>query len=161
MDGCEEFAAALEAIVSPAYFVDGDAVVVAANAAGRASLARDGARAAALLRRAVRPQRSAEQPDCKIIRVGGPGRSPHYLVVEASLDRFAERDARVVAASARWKLTKRQAEVLALVAEGLSIRAMAAQLGCAEKTVETHLTTMLEKAQVETRAELAARVWMV
>jgi DNA-binding NarL/FixJ family response regulator len=49
--------------------------------------------------------------------------------------------------------------VLALVVEGLPTRTMAAVLGVSERCVEAHLTAIFEKAQVETRAELAAAVW--
>jgi DNA-binding CsgD family transcriptional regulator len=66
---------------------------------------------------------------------------------------------RAARAAARWSLTRRQSEVLALVVEGLPTRTMAAVLGVSERAVEAHLTAIFEKAQVETRAELASTVW--
>jgi DNA-binding NarL/FixJ family response regulator len=65
----------------------------------------------------------------------------------------------VALAADRWSLTTRQAQVLALLTEGLMTRHIAAQLGISERTVEAHLAVMFEKAQVESRAELVARVW--
>jgi DNA-binding CsgD family transcriptional regulator len=57
------------------------------------------------------------------------------------------------------RLTLRQAEVLAHVAVGMSNRAIAAALGCAEKTVEVHLTTILARVRRPNRAALAAWFW--
>jgi DNA-binding NarL/FixJ family response regulator len=65
----------------------------------------------------------------------------------------------VALAAARWSLTARQAQVLTLLAEGLMTRHIAAELGISERTVGAHLGVMFEKAQVESRAELVARVW--
>ena len=65
----------------------------------------------------------------------------------------------VAVAAARWSLTARQREVLALLTEGLATRHIAAELGISERTVGAHLAVMFEKAQVESRAELVARVW--
>jgi DNA-binding NarL/FixJ family response regulator len=62
----------------------------------------------------------------------------------------------VALAADRWSLTTRQAQLLT---EGLMTRHIAAQLGISERTVEAHLAVMFEKAQVESRAELVARVW--
>ena len=65
----------------------------------------------------------------------------------------------VVVARLRWHLTPRQTQVLAHLALGRSNRALAAALGCAESTVELHVTALLEKAQCESRAHLVARLW--
>ena len=67
--------------------------------------------------------------------------------------------AQVAKATARWAFTARQAQVLMLLMEGVTTRAIAAALGVAARTVELHLTGMFEKAQVENRAELVAAVW--
>jgi DNA-binding CsgD family transcriptional regulator len=56
-------------------------------------------------------------------------------------------------------LTRRQGQILALVVEGRSNRAIAALLGVGERTVEAHLTAIYERAQVEGRSQLVARLW--
>ncbi len=67
--------------------------------------------------------------------------------------------AHVSRASKRWNLTARQREVLAELAEGLPNRTVAAVLGVSERTVEVHVTAVLEKAGVESRAALIAAVY--
>jgi len=68
-------------------------------------------------------------------------------------------EARAAQAEARWGLTRRQGQILALVVEGRSNRAIAALLGVGERTVEAHLTAIYERAQVEGRSQLVARLW--
>jgi DNA-binding NarL/FixJ family response regulator len=55
-----------------------------------------------------------------------------------------------------WELTPRQTEVLALLSEGFSNKTIAARLGCAERTVEAHLTAIFEKSGFKGRSELLA-----
>jgi len=54
-------------------------------------------------------------------------------------------------------LTKRQTQILALLCQGLSNRAMAIQLQIKERTVEFHITNLLARLGVPSRA--AAIVW--
>jgi DNA-binding CsgD family transcriptional regulator len=77
----------------------------------------------------------------------------------AILQRRGDPGPLVAAARARWQLTPRQAQVLHLVGQGLSNRAVAAALSCAESTVELHVTALLGKSQCEGRAQLVARLW--
>jgi DNA-binding NarL/FixJ family response regulator len=65
--------------------------------------------------------------------------------------------ARVLAT--RWGLTKRQTEVLELLAHGSGNKDIAALLGCAEVTVEFHVTALLKKAGAVGRAGMIARFW--
>lgn len=52
------------------------------------------------------------------------------------------------------QLTEREAEVLRLLASGLSsTRALARRLGCAERTVKFHVGNVLDKLRVRSRAE--------
>ena len=53
------------------------------------------------------------------------------------------------------ELTRRETEVLALVAQGLSNRTIAARLGIAERTVKTHVANLFEKFRVKSRVQLA------
>jgi non-specific serine/threonine protein kinase len=56
-------------------------------------------------------------------------------------------------------LTRREQEVAALVARGLTNRQAAEQLMLATRTIETHLEHIFDKLGVQTRAEVAA--WAV
>jgi DNA-binding NarL/FixJ family response regulator len=55
-----------------------------------------------------------------------------------------------------WELTPRQTEVLSLLSEGFSNKTIAARLGCAERTVEAHLTAIFDKSGFKGRTELLA-----
>jgi DNA-binding CsgD family transcriptional regulator len=64
------------------------------------------------------------------------------------------------AAAARLlELTPRQSEVFAPLVRGLSNKEISAVIGCAEKTVELHVTQILQKARVQGRTQLIARFW--
>ena len=58
----------------------------------------------------------------------------------------------------RARLTKRQGEIMDLVAEGLSNRDVAVQLGLSEGTVKLHVSTILKRLGADNRTE-AARMW--
>jgi DNA-binding NarL/FixJ family response regulator len=66
---------------------------------------------------------------------------------------------RATRAADSWTLTRRQAEVLAILARGHSNHEIAAALGCAVSTVEFHVTALLTKSRSRSRAELVARFW--
>jgi len=52
-------------------------------------------------------------------------------------------------------LTRRETDILRLVAEGLGNKQIARRLGVAVTTVRTHLSSVYEKLRVESRVELA------
>jgi DNA-binding NarL/FixJ family response regulator len=58
-----------------------------------------------------------------------------------------------------WKLTPRQAEVLALVVAGRTNKEIANELACAENTVELHVTRLLRKTSTSSRTHLIAHFW--
>lgn len=58
----------------------------------------------------------------------------------------------------RPKLTPRQRDVLEHVVRGMANKEIAVKLGCAENTIEFHLTAIFRKFAVASRAELIARV---
>jgi DNA-binding CsgD family transcriptional regulator len=145
--------AALDAIPSCAFVVSATGAVREANTAGRAWLAADPSRYAVV--RAAASGRG-DPALFTVTHVDGGGNGPQRLLVHRGRH---DSGPRVMAAASRWGFTRRQTELLALLVDGLSNRVVAATLAISERTVETHLTAMFEKAQVEGRAELVAGVW--
>jgi len=68
-------------------------------------------------------------------------------------------EARLDPATSAWKLTPRQTDVLRLVARGDANKDIAAALGCAENTIELHVTGLLRRVGVSSRTQLVARFW--
>lgn len=56
-------------------------------------------------------------------------------------------------------LSEREGEVLELVARGLSNREVAGHLGIAEKTVKSHMTSVMSKLGVSSRTQAALYAW--
>jgi DNA-binding NarL/FixJ family response regulator len=65
----------------------------------------------------------------------------------------------LASASIRWELSARETEVLRHLAEGDANKDIAAKLSCALRTVEAHVTSILQKAHCESRAQVVARFW--
>ena len=68
-------------------------------------------------------------------------------------------EGRLAAAVQAWKLTPRQAEVFEQLVQGLSNKEIATAFGCAENTVELHVTQILRKSGTPGRNQLIARFW--
>lgn len=68
-------------------------------------------------------------------------------------------EARLKAVQLGMALTTRQWQVLGCVIEGASNKEIAEQLGCAENTIELHVTKLLQKAGVASRTRLIAQFW--
>jgi two-component system nitrate/nitrite response regulator NarL len=66
--------------------------------------------------------------------------------------------AEVPEATEEGRLTRREAEVLGLIAEGLSNKVIAKRLSIQEQTVKNHVHNILIKLGVHRRAEAAARM---
>lgn len=145
--------AALEALGQPAYVLSAMGKVVYANTAGRTLAARSSQQ----LIDAVRAHARGESPPSgtTVTMLQVRGLCPHYLVVDRRVE--AHTSARVCLKAARWELTGREAEVLEHIIQGASNKVIAARLGCAERTVEVHVTHVLSKAGVESRSALIAR----
>jgi|KBSMisStandDraft_5_1062788.scaffolds.fasta_scaffold122030_3 DNA-binding CsgD family transcriptional regulator len=148
---------ALNALDAPAFVVDLGGEVLHANTNAQVLLDRDGARVALSLSQAIAgaprdsvwdlmPLRGSEQPRgfLAILRS-----ARHQVVVFDDLLRGASR---------RWHLTARQTEVLRWVAQGLTNVSVAETLGISERTVEFHLKIIFDKAGVDNRATLIAKV---
>jgi DNA-binding CsgD family transcriptional regulator/PAS domain-containing protein len=145
--------AALEALGQPAYVVSAKGRVAYANSAGKARLEQVAQSLAEAVRRHA--QGEANPPGTAITSLQVRGLSPHFLVVDRSVE--AQVSSRVHMLAARWGLTGREAEVLEHIIQGTSNKVIATRLGCAERTVEVHVTHVLSKADVESRSALIAK----
>ena len=59
-----------------------------------------------------------------------------------------------------WGLTKKQSQVIAELVLGKANKEIAATLGCAEVTVEYHLTAIRRKMGLDGRTALISRFWI-
>lgn len=145
--------AALEALGQPAYVLTSKGQAVYANTAGRARAERTPLHLAEAVQRYA--QGEPPPPGTAVTPLQVRGLAPHYLVVDRSAE--AQASSRVHLLARRWGLTAREAEVLELIVQGTSNKAISARLGCAERTVEVHVTHVLSKAEVESRSALIAK----
>ncbi len=74
-------------------------------------------------------------------------------------DHADERDPRLAQAIGMWKLTPRQADVLRHLVRGDSDDAIASALACSPAVVEQHVSQMLRRVGVASRAQLLAAFW--
>lgn len=143
--------AALEQIGAAAFLVDGAGRIRHANAVGRAIAD------AAPLGEEIRSCLRGEPSGYAATHVEAQGLPPHRLLVRRRAP--ADPAPRLEGALVRWELTPRQRDVLALVVQGLPNKTISDTLRCAASTVELHVSALLKKAGVESRAELVARFW--
>ncbi len=145
--------AALEALGQPAYITTAMGQVVHANSLGRARAEQSTRHLTEMVGRYTRGE--AEPPDASVRPLRVPGLATHYLVVDQNVD--ARNGARVHQLAERWGLTVRETEVLEHIIQGATNKAISARLGCAERTVEVHVTHVLSKARAESRSALIAK----
>ncbi|CAM3642586.1 LuxR family transcriptional regulator [Corallococcus soli] len=146
--------AALEVLGRPAWVVTFSGRVMHTNKAGRARLEQDVQGVTAQVRDCIR-----SPPGTGPLFSSGPlrttGLPDHYLVLDPGPP--TEPASKLPVLAQRWGLTAREAQVLEHVVQGETNRAIALHLGCAERTVEVHVTHLLNKAQVESRSALISR----
>lgn len=150
---------ALGAIEVPAIVVDLGGTVLHANRNARALLARDRRGVAQSLVQAIAGGPAVLAWSLTPLR--GRERRHGFLAILRAPARKAPVAGSHAAAVQRWHLTPRQAEVLDLVACGFTNALIADELGIGEGTVEFHVTAIFDKAGVESRAMLIARVHML
>lgn len=152
------FHVALEMLGAPAFVIATSGAIHEANSAARALLATSGSEVRAALRDAVAWR-------CNVLRfeltpLREPGAADYLAVLrpaapETDDARIAHR---VALAGARWQLTPRQREVLALLVTGASNGLIAQTLDIAERTVEFHVTALCNRVGADSRAKLTALV---
>jgi DNA-binding CsgD family transcriptional regulator len=149
--------AALDAIGRVAFIVAENGRILEANAAARALLEKDSTTTREQILAAVTAR--GDHPRWLVTRARADGQRDEVLVLERSRTGDERTSTRVAEAATRWSLTRRQQDILAKVAEGNANQSIAAMLGLSERTVEVHVTALLDKAQVECRSELVAKVY--
>jgi DNA-binding NarL/FixJ family response regulator len=82
-------------------------------------------------------------------------REDHERMAHRRLAEMARRASK--AAKAASILTRRERQVLELIAEGLTTRQMASRLQLSERTVETHIANLYGKLDVRTRVQAVHR----
>jgi DNA-binding NarL/FixJ family response regulator len=150
---------ALSAIDAPAIVVDLGGTILHANSNALTLMAGNRRGVAQSLERAIAgvptdlaweltPLRGVERRHGFLAILRGPAREPR--VIES-----------LAAAVRCWHLTPRQAQVLDLIARGFTNALIADELRIGEGTVEFHLSAIFDKAGVESRSMLIARVHML
>ncbi len=132
------------------FVVDPSGTVVIADEAGHDELEAHGEELRVQLLAAIRGDRRFF--DVHVAH----GREQLYLVVAKSGDDPVKQ--RVLRAASAWKLTPRQREVLVAVVQGHSNVRIAYELEVVERTVEAHVTAILDRARCMSRAELITTV---
>ena len=146
-------AAVLEEIPSAAFVLWADGRIACDNRAGHSAreLAPDS------IDSGLRESLGGRSEAYRVTPILAPGAPRHFLAVQAGGG--VDPGPRVAGAAARFGLTPRQAQVLGLLALGRSNKAIGSELGCAESTVEIHVTALLGKSGCGSRLELLSRVW--
>jgi two-component system, NarL family, response regulator len=89
-----------------------------------------------------------------VSRTAGPDELRKAVVAAAAQERFV--DAGVPPKGSRGAITKRQREILQLLADGESTTVAARQLGLSEETVKTHIKSTLSRLEAKNRSHAVA-----
>jgi DNA-binding CsgD family transcriptional regulator len=147
------FEAALEALRTAAFVVGPSGAIEMANSVGLALLERGRKDVLDSISESARLRSDAGA--FSINRVTAPGWPVYLLAIRKESPQLAER---VLLVQQRWGLSVRQARVLELVASGVSNKEIALTLGCAEVTIENHLTELFRRSGARSRAGLVGRL---
>lgn len=96
-----------------------------------------------------------EEDDCWIVHLFRD--ITHQRRVEELVDLLTQREGFGVGSAASQPLTRREREVLALLAQGLDTHAIARALFLSTATVRNHVQNLMRKLGAHTRAEAVAR----
>jgi DNA-binding CsgD family transcriptional regulator len=154
--GRHAFEAALDAYPGEAYVVRGDGRIQFANALAAQRLVGGlCARTRELAEVAARYPAAPDGFEVHPLR-SGTAAGRHFLVIRRDAPDLA---ARIVERARAWKLSARQTEVLRCLAMGDANKEIATRLGGSLRTIEQHVAAILERAKVDTRLRLVARIW--
>ena len=144
---------ALEAMEQPAFLVRGPLRVELANGAGLKLLKTSRRSVLALIERALRD----ETDEWSVHRFADVGVPQLALVSQRPAGATFER--RVEQARHSWMLSAAHVSVLRFLVRGFSNKEIASALKRAPGTIELHVSAILKKANVDSRARLQARFW--
>ncbi|MDQ3264580.1 MAG: helix-turn-helix transcriptional regulator [Myxococcota bacterium] len=144
-------ASALELLPFPAMVFNGESQVMMANSLASALLQDTQAEAHPRIARALQLGSDGPWTATPLGDSGLPG--PCLMTAPGAIPTAEDR---IKAAAVRWRLSRRQREVLGLLAKGRSNKEIALALGCAVSTVEIHVSAVLQKSGVGRRAQLIA-----
>lgn len=156
-----ELCTAVDAIGAPVLIVGTRGEVLHANSIGRALFEANPRGIAQLFARSVAGH--SNDGGWEFIPLSGHNGSRRFLAILNSLPRgtapvSSAPEGSTQVARARWKLTIRQGQVLDLVARGLTNACIAETLAIGVGTVEFHVAKLFDKAGVDNRATLLARL---
>jgi DNA-binding CsgD family transcriptional regulator len=141
----------LETVAGAAFFACATDVA-AANELGRLALESEGETLRRTIFAAVAT--APGTTDYMVTRSVRPG---EFVIVRRGA--AAEIERRLRTAADRWRISPRQAAVLRGLVNGQSNAEIAASLGCTPRTVETHMTALLSRADAVSRLSLVAAFW--
>jgi DNA-binding CsgD family transcriptional regulator len=147
---------ALDAIGGAALIVGRGGEILRANAAARTLIERDSESVRSSLAKTVTGKFTELLWDLTPLSDGGGPLG--FLARLRSPDREGRLDDAIREAARLWKLTTRQRQVLELVAQGLTNAIVAQTLEVRERTVEFHLSAVFDKAGVDSRTALIAKL---
>lgn len=149
--------AAVEQLGGAAFLVDQAGRVQLANRLGERHLVHDRRGVKEAIETAICHGSSlGSRPALTATPVTATGHPPSYLLIERTAPPALA--SMIAAAARRYALTPREAQVLGQLARGASNKEIANALGCAERTVEVHVSSVLRKLDVDTRAACMARL---
>jgi DNA-binding CsgD family transcriptional regulator len=146
--------AALNAIEAPAFVVGAGGEILHVNADARVLLARERLATERSLNEAAKGQLRDQGWTLKSL----PD-NQGFLIVRRNPSHESTASPSVRVASTRWELTQRQRQVLDLVVVGLTNADIAETLQIRVGTVEVHVSAIFDKAGVDNRATLIARMF--
>jgi DNA-binding CsgD family transcriptional regulator len=152
----DAFRAALEHLGAPAFILGAHGTIHETNVAGRALLTEDRAEITGALEDALAGRANARE--IALVPLLERGVATHFLAIVRHDPVEGRIGSCVQHCVARWSLTPRQAEVLALVARGLANATIAATMRVGERSVELHMTAIFDRAGVDSRAALVATI---
>lgn len=143
--------AALELIPAPAFVTSSLGAIRYANAAGVRLLETDRRETVGSLH-----TKNGPRPELYDVTRLTIGNDTSYLAVRRINDR--EPALRCAIAARRWGLTRREADVLGWLVRGATNYRIAAELGCAEATIEIHVSRILAKFDCANRSQAVGKV---
>ena len=152
--------AALAAIRVPAFILDTSGEILRSNVGLGGRTAIDMKKAEQSLAAAVSNRSNHRSYDLAwdLTPLSASGAPMGFLAVLRPSAAPLGDEAALSAAQLRWKLTPRQTDVLRLVVRGLTNLSIAQVLVVGRGTVEFHISAIFDKAGVDNRATLIARM---